>query len=109
MDQDLSEVRISCIICFQCFCRESSCAFSEKIYQAVVIILQAQITKTSNMIKVCFAENPLLNETQVLGRLLSFFYLCYFWKKRLQSTNFQQDNEIALVTRRNGFAENAFY
>lgn len=59
--------------------------------------------------KVSFAENPLLNETQVLGRLLSFFYLCYFWMKRLRSTNFQQDNEIALVTRRNGFAENAFY
>ena len=109
MDQDFSEVRISCRICFQCFCHESFCAFSKKIYLTVLIILQAQTTKTSNMIKVSFAENPLLNETQVLGRLLSFFYLCYFWKKRLRTTNFQQDNEIALVTRRNGFAENAFY
>ena len=62
------------------------------------------------MIKVIFAENPLLNETQVLGRVLSQFrYLYYFWKKRLRSTNFQEDNEIALVTRRNGFVGNAFY
>ena len=56
------------------------------------------------------AGAPLLNEMQALGRVLSQFrYLYYFWKKRLRSTNFQEDNEIALVTRRNGFAGNAFY
>ena len=61
------------------------------------------------MIKVSFAENPLLNETQVLGRVLSQFrYLYYFWKKRLRSTNFQEDNEIALVTRRNALLEMPF-
>ena len=80
------------------------CFQRKKIYLIVLIILQAQITKTSNMIKVSCAENPLLSETQVLGKLLSFFYLYYFGKERLRSTNFQQDNEIALVTRGNGFA-----
>ena len=49
------------------------------------------------MIKVSFAENPLLNETQVLGRVLSQFrYLYYFWKKRLRSTNFQEDKKFLL-------------
>ena len=63
--------------------------------------LRAQLTKTSSMIKVSFADNLLLKEMQELGRLLSFLYLYYVETKRLGSTNFRHYKEIALVTRRN--------
>ena len=42
MDQDFSEVCISCIILFQCFCREFLVLSAKKVY---LIILQAQILR----------------------------------------------------------------